>query len=389
MAHHFLGNDAGRVAARAGGLPRHPHDPAAGHALHQRAAPAAARTVRRKDLLAFDLAAAADRAHQPTVHLGRRPVARLARSDLPAAAGALAHRDAGAAVLDAGGVVGHGGGALRHRCAPRRSGGPDTLLKSSMEVIMFARGRHRLGVALLLALDNLGVQIKPLLAGLGIGGIALALAVQTVLADLLASLVDRTRQALRPRRCLTLDDRQGDVSSTSASRARGCAASGRADRALQRRHPEVTRTQLRSHARAARAVPAGRALRDAGGDARGSPARVREIIEATPDTRFDRCHLLRCTDAGAAVRVVYFVTGPTTRRTQTRSRASTCASSSASAPWTSISRRWRPDRCAWNGRAREPRAMPAASSACSMRARHGPASCRPVAAQSLRRAPPP
>src|SRR5207248_1836946 len=43
------------------------------------------------------------------------------------------------------------------------------------------------GLALLMALGNLGVKIEPLLAGLGIGGIALALAVQTVLADLLAS----------------------------------------------------------------------------------------------------------------------------------------------------------------------------------------------------------
>ena len=41
---------------------------------------------------------------------------------------------------------------------------------------------------LLLTLDNLGIEIKPLLAGLGIGGIAVALAVQNVLGDLLASL---------------------------------------------------------------------------------------------------------------------------------------------------------------------------------------------------------
>ena len=72
--------------------------------------------------------------------------------------------------------------------ARQRSSGPDTLLKSSMEVILFVAGLLIWGVAVLLALDNLGVEIKPLLAGLGIGGIALALAVQTVLADLLASL---------------------------------------------------------------------------------------------------------------------------------------------------------------------------------------------------------
>lgn len=40
----------------------------------------------------------------------------------------------------------------------------------------------------LLILGNVGVKIAPLLAGLGVGGIAIALAVQTVLKDLLASL---------------------------------------------------------------------------------------------------------------------------------------------------------------------------------------------------------
>jgi small-conductance mechanosensitive channel len=40
----------------------------------------------------------------------------------------------------------------------------------------------------LLLLDNWGVKVAPLLAGLGIGGIAIALAVQNILGDLLASL---------------------------------------------------------------------------------------------------------------------------------------------------------------------------------------------------------
>jgi len=43
-------------------------------------------------------------------------------------------------------------------------------------------------VVLLLILDNLGVEVTALLTGLGIGGIAVALAVQNVLGDLLASL---------------------------------------------------------------------------------------------------------------------------------------------------------------------------------------------------------
>ena len=40
----------------------------------------------------------------------------------------------------------------------------------------------------MLALDNLGINIGPLVASLGIGGVALALALQGVLGDLFASL---------------------------------------------------------------------------------------------------------------------------------------------------------------------------------------------------------
>src|SRR6185437_5292538 len=38
------------------------------------------------------------------------------------------------------------------------------------------------------------------------------------------------------------------------------------------------------------------------------PRVVREIIEATPDTRFERCHLLRCTDRSLQFETVFFVT---------------------------------------------------------------------------------
>lgn len=45
-----------------------------------------------------------------------------------------------------------------------------------------------LSILVLVGLDNLGVDVKALVAGLGIGGIAIALAAQNVLGDLLASL---------------------------------------------------------------------------------------------------------------------------------------------------------------------------------------------------------
>ncbi len=67
-------------------------------------------------------------------------------------------------------------------------GKPDPSVASSLGVLRFV-GMIVIGaVVLILALDNMGIAVTPLLTGLVIGGIAVALAVQNVLGDLLASL---------------------------------------------------------------------------------------------------------------------------------------------------------------------------------------------------------
>src|SRR4029077_2387330 len=50
-------------------------------------------------------------------------------------------------------------------------GALDPALASSIDIIVFIAGLTIWTMTFLLALDNLGVEIKPLLAGLGIGGI--------------------------------------------------------------------------------------------------------------------------------------------------------------------------------------------------------------------------
>jgi small-conductance mechanosensitive channel len=70
----------------------------------------------------------------------------------------------------------------------RVEGKADAGLASSMGVITFIAHLLIWAVVVLLALDNMGVNITALVAGLGIGGIAIALAVQTMLGDLFASL---------------------------------------------------------------------------------------------------------------------------------------------------------------------------------------------------------
>ena len=191
-----------------------------------------------------------------------------------------------------------------------RSTGPDTLLKSSMEVILFAAGILIWGIAGLLALDNLGIEIKPLLAGLGIGGIALALAVQTVLSDLLASLSIALDKPFGLGDALTVDDVQGTVEHIGVKSTRLRSVNGEQ---IIMSNADILKSRVRNFGR----------LRERRSLFRldvhyetpvaalaAVPGAVREIIAATPAARFDRCHLLSCGGPALQFEVVYFVTSP-------------------------------------------------------------------------------
>lgn len=67
-------------------------------------------------------------------------------------------------------------------------GGPDTTLVTIIPTGRFVLRLILIVAVVLLALANLGVDITALVAGLGVGGLAVALAVQNVLGDLFASL---------------------------------------------------------------------------------------------------------------------------------------------------------------------------------------------------------
>jgi small-conductance mechanosensitive channel len=191
----------------------------------------------------------------------------------------------------------------------QRAGGPDAVLASSLEVVLFVAAIVIWSIALLLALDNLGVQIRPLLAGLGIGGIALALAVQTVLADLLASLSIALDRPFAVGDSLSIDDFQGTVENIGVKSTRLRSVSGEQ---IIFANGDIIKARVRNFGR----MQERRALFALGVDY-GTPVPalvaiprvVREVIEATPDTRFERCHLLTCNQA-LQFEVVYYMTRP-------------------------------------------------------------------------------
>ncbi|HUI61270.1 MAG TPA: mechanosensitive ion channel family protein [Steroidobacteraceae bacterium] len=186
----------------------------------------------------------------------------------------------------------------------------DAVLAGSTDVIIFSAGLIVWAMVLLLALDNLGVEIKPLLAGLGIGGIAIALAVQTVLGDLLASMSIALDKPFGIGDFLTLGDFQGTVEHIGVKSTQLRSISGEQ---IIIANADMVKARVRNFGRMRerRTVFQFGVNYDTSVEALAAiPAEVRRIVEAQPNTRFDRCHLLSYGDTALQFELVYFVTRP-------------------------------------------------------------------------------
>lgn len=191
-----------------------------------------------------------------------------------------------------------------------RAGGPDPALAGSLDIIMFIAGLIVWAMAFLLALDNLGIQIKPLLAGLGIGGIAVALAVQTVLGDLLASMSIALDKPFTIGDALQVDDIAGTVEHIGVKSTRVRSVSGEQ---VIISNADILKSRVRNNGRMRERrtafllnVTYGTPLEQL----REIPAAVREIVELQPKARFDRCHLMTFADWALRYEVVFFMTVP-------------------------------------------------------------------------------
>jgi len=186
--------------------------------------------------------------------------------------------------------------------------GGDPAVSGSIDIIVFIAGLTIWTMALLLALDNLGVQIRPLLTGLGIGGVAVALAVQSVLGDVLASMSIALDKPFGIGDSLTLDDIQGTVEHIGVKSTRLRSVSGEQ---IILSNADVLKSRVRNFGRMRERRSAFRlnVTYDTPPDKlRVIPPAVRAVIEAQPNTRFDRCHFLAFGEWALQFEVVYFVT---------------------------------------------------------------------------------
>lgn len=165
-------------------------------------------------------------------------------------------------------------------------------------------------VLILLGLANLGIEIGPLLAGLGVGGIAVALALQNVLGDLFASLSIVLDKPFVIGDFIIVGDMLGTVERVGLKTTRVRSLSGEQ---LIFANADLLSARIRNYKRMVeRRVPfrVGVTYQTTYEKLAAIPGMIREIIEAVPSTRFDRCHFLGYGDSTLDIEIVYYVLDP-------------------------------------------------------------------------------
>jgi small-conductance mechanosensitive channel len=164
-------------------------------------------------------------------------------------------------------------------------------------------------IILLVALDNLGVHITTLVAGLGIGGVAMALAIQNILGDLFSSLSIILDKPFVVGDFISVDDYQGNVEHIGMKTTRIRSLSGEqlvfanSDllKSRIRNYENMTERRIQFKIRLVRQTPREQLS--------AIPDMIRSIIETLPWARFERAHFKELGDSSFDFEIVYWVLG--------------------------------------------------------------------------------
>jgi small-conductance mechanosensitive channel len=165
-------------------------------------------------------------------------------------------------------------------------------------------------IVLLLALDNLGVNVTALVTGLGIGGVAIALALQTVLGDLFASLSIVLDKPFVIGDFIVVNDLMGTVEHVGLKTTRVRSLAGEQ---IVFSNSDLLNSRIKNFKR----MSERRALFTVGVTYQTRheqlsriPGLIREIVEQQPQTRFDRSHFKGFGAFSLDFEIVYFVLVP-------------------------------------------------------------------------------
>ncbi|WP_417763900.1 mechanosensitive ion channel family protein [Shewanella sp.] len=162
-------------------------------------------------------------------------------------------------------------------------------------------------IVLLLALDNIGIDVTALVAGLGVGGIAVALAIQNILGDLFASLSIIIDKPFEIGDFIVVGDFMGVVANIGLKTTRISSLGGEQ---IVFSNSDLLASRVRNYKRMQqrRVVFGFGVLYQTTADQLESiPTMVREIIEGLESTTFDRAHFFKFGDSSLDFEVVYYV----------------------------------------------------------------------------------
>lgn len=162
----------------------------------------------------------------------------------------------------------------------------------------------------LVALDNLGVQVTAMVAGLGIGGVAIALAVQNILGDIFASLSIILDKPFVYGDFVVIGDMSGTIEKIGVKTTRVRSLSGEQ---LVFSNSDLLNSRIRNYKRMfeRRVVfSLGVVHQTPREQVAMIPQMIQAAIEAQEQVRFDRAHFHKFGDYAFEYEAVYYVLDP-------------------------------------------------------------------------------
>lgn len=161
----------------------------------------------------------------------------------------------------------------------------------------------------LLILENLGVNVLSLLAGVGIGGIAIALAVKNILSDLFASFSMVLDKPFVVGDMIQVNDAMGRVEHIGIKTTRIRSVTGEQ---LVYANSDLLAARIRNFERMRErrmTLRIGVTYQTVPSSLAEIPRVLRSIVAEQPQVRFDRAHLIDAADSALVFEAVYFYQG--------------------------------------------------------------------------------
>jgi len=196
---------------------------------------------------------------------------------------------------------------LTWRLAPLKTGKSKSAMRNALSLIQFIVRVAVWSLALLLIFQNLGFDITALIAGLGVGGIAVALAAQSVLGDLFSSLAIILDRPFEVGDFIVFGDQSGTVEKIGIKTTRIRALSGEQ---IAVSNSDLIKTRVHNFKRMKerRVVLVLGVTYDTPADKlERIPPMVTEIIEKQEQVRFERAHFRSFGNSALEFEVIYWV----------------------------------------------------------------------------------